>query len=48
MEPIREVHDPWKELKIDINTKWETVLEDQYTRPPGGPLSVPPQDIVRL
>ena len=48
MEPIREVHDPWKELKIDINTKWETVLADQYTRPPVVPLLGTPQNIFRL
>ena len=48
MEPIREVHAPWKEPKRDSNIKWETGPADQYTGPSGGPLAGTSKNIVRL
>ena len=48
MDPIQEVHDPWKELKRGSNITWEPGPENQYTSPSGGPLDGPSQKIVRL
>ena len=40
MEPLREVHSPWKEIKVTdehYNKKWEPRGEDTYTSSAGGP-----------
>ncbi|KAL9183005.1 hypothetical protein ACHAXT_004792, partial [Thalassiosira profunda] len=46
MEPVREVHAPWKEITKDDNIKWTPLEADSYTGPEGGPDAGPTQHMV--
>jgi hypothetical protein len=48
MEPIRPVHDPWKELIGDFNVQWEPAWTDHYEGPYGGPKAGPTQHIMNV
>ena len=48
MGPIHKGRAPWKELKRDINIKWEPGTAGQYTEPSVFPLAGPSQNIVEV
>jgi hypothetical protein len=46
MEPLHEVHKPWKEVTKDNDIKWEPQGQDQYGSAGGGPKMGPSNYIV--
>ncbi|KAL3757005.1 hypothetical protein ACHAWU_003889 [Discostella pseudostelligera] len=46
LEPVREVHAPWKEITKDQDVTWRPSWEDLYGGPHGGPKSGPSQYII--
>ena len=48
LEPVRPVHAPWKEQKVDDNIEWRPSARDSYTGPSGGGLFGPTSAVSQI